>query len=345
MNARRATIRDVAARAGVTISTVSYALSGKRSVPPGVRLRVRQAAEELDYQPNANARALRQRATGTIGLLGPAHDDPHDAAHLELTNLIVQAATAADYDLLVAPGTDSDRVVDRLVRGRRVDGLILMDVRRHDPRIARIQATEVPLVLMGRPGTRNSAVALVDVDYVHAVRNCVTHLAGLGHQEIALMNKSTVTLRESFGPSRDALDGFEEATGELGVRGWASCCDHDVTAGERWATETLADHPGVTAVVTVNEAALPGLYRGLSGAGRSVPADVSLAGVASSRWATAFTPELTGTDLPVRQQATEVVRMLADRISDPASPVSQLVLQPGFTLRRSTSPPRETTRH
>ena len=338
MNAQRATIRDVAARAGVTISTVSYALSGKRSVPHDVRLRIRQAAEELDYQPNASARALRQQTTKTIGLLGPAHDDPHDALHLELTNMIVQAATAADYDLLVAPGTDSDRVLDRLVRGRRVDGLILMDVRRHDPRIERIQATGVPFVAMGRPA-KNSSVALVDVDYVHMVRACVTHLAHLGHREIALMNKSAVTLRESFGPSRDALDGFEEATGSLGVRGWPSCCDHDAPAGERWVAETLATHPGVTAVVTVNEAALPGLYRGLARAVRPVPADISLTGVASRRWATAFTPELTGTDLPVRQQATEVVRMLVHRISDPAMPVSQLLLKPGLTLRQSTASP------
>jgi DNA-binding LacI/PurR family transcriptional regulator len=174
LSARRATIRDVADRAGVTISTVSYALSGKRSVPAAVRLRIRRAVEELDYQPNASARALRQQATRTIGLLGPAHDDPHDAPHLELTNMIVQAATAADYDLLVAPGTDSDRVVDRLVRGRRVDGLILMDVRRHDPRVDRIQATGVPLVSMGRP-EKNSTIPLVDVDYVHMVRACVAY--------------------------------------------------------------------------------------------------------------------------------------------------------------------------
>ena len=80
MSARRATIRDVAARAGVTISTVSYALSGKRSVPADVRLRVQRAIEELDYQPNASARALRQQSTRTLGLLGPTHDDPHDAA-------------------------------------------------------------------------------------------------------------------------------------------------------------------------------------------------------------------------------------------------------------------------
>ena len=336
MSARRATIRDVAARAGVTISTVSYALSGKRSVPADVRLRVQRAIEELDYQPNASARALRQQETRTLGLLGPAHDDPHDAAHLELTNMIVQAATAADYDLIVAPGTDSDRVVDRLVRGRRVDGLILMDVRRHDPRIQQIQATGVPLVSMGRP-ERNSAVALVDVDYEDMVRACVTHLARLGHREIALMNKSAVTLREGFGPSRDALDGFAAATADLGLRGLAACCDHDPEAGERWVAEVLAAQPGVTGIVTVNEAALPGLYRGLAASGRSVPADVSLTGVASKRWATAFTPELTGADLPVGQQATEVVRMLVDRIRQPELPVSQLVLKPGLTLRRSTA--------
>ena len=155
------------------------------------------------------------------------------------------------------------------------------------------------------------------------------------------MNKSGITLREGFGPSRDAHDGFAEATAELGLRGLAACCDHDPAAGERWAAETLAARPGVTGIVTVNEAALPGLYRGLAAAGRSVPGDVSLTGAASKRWATAFTPELTGTDLPVGQQAAEVVRMLIDRIAQPAMPVSQLILKPGLTVRRSTAAPAQ----
>lgn len=73
-----------------------------------------------------------------------------------------------------------------------------------------------------------------------------------------------------------------------------------------------------------------------------MPGDISLTRVAPKRWATAFTPELTGTDLPVGQQATEVVRMLIERISDPAMPVSQLLLKPGLTLRHSTAVPHVT---
>jgi DNA-binding LacI/PurR family transcriptional regulator len=333
MSRRRATIRDVATSAGVSISTVSYALSGKRSVPLEVRTRIQEAITELNYQPHASARALRQMETKTLAILGT----PLNEGNMELVNKLVNAAADADYDLLVTPIFDSRRV-DRLLQGRRVDGVILMDVRRNDARIKRIRTTDIPFVSMGRPYTRDS-VALVDVDYVHMVGMCVHHLADLGHRELALMNNDLASMRDGFGPSRDALTGFEDTANELGLTAWADCCEYDAEAGEAWTAAMLAAHPKVTAVVTVNERAVRGLYRGLRIAGRAVPRDISVVGMGSSRWATSITPEITGTDLPFDEQARATVQMLVDRIRDPQAPVQQLVIKPSITTRASAAPP------
>ena len=100
----------------------------------------------------------------------------------------------------------------------------------------------------------------------------------------------------------------------------------------------LADRPGATAIITINEAALPGIYRGLAAAGRSVPGDVSIVGAASARWASASSPQLTAADLPVERQAREVVTMLVECVRDPDAPLRQLVLAPGLTVRGSSGP-------
>lgn len=336
MSARRITIKDVAAHAGVTISTVSYTLSGKRSIPAAVQLRVRQAISELGYEPNANAQALRQAETRTLALLIPAFDTPLDYVHMELTSMIAQAAAAMDYDLLLTPETGDSRI-ERLIHGRRVDGVIFLDVCREDDSVERLRATRIPLVAMGRPA-ESDAVSLVDIDYAHIVRRCVQHLFDHGHRQILFMNKSQQVLRLGFGPARDALDGFRKAVEKLSIQGWASCCDHTDQAAERWVAKALADRPDATGIVTINEAGLPGIYRGLAAAGRSVPGDVSIVGAASARWASAPSPQLTSADLPVERQAREVVTMLVERLRDPDAPLRQLVLAPSLTVRGSSGP-------
>jgi DNA-binding LacI/PurR family transcriptional regulator len=329
MTTRRATIRDVAARAGVSISTVSYTLSGKRSVPPEVRARIQQAITDLNYQPHASARALRQMETRTLAIFGP----PLDEANTELVNRLIAWAAEADYDLLMTPGQDSRRI-DSLIEGRRVDGVILMDVRRDDARIKRMKSTDIPFVSMGRPYLREP-VALVDVDYVHMVTACVRHLAELGHREIALMNNDLASMEVGFGPSRDALTGFEDTARELDLTAWSTCCEPNDEAGEEWVAELIAAHPAVTAIITVNGRTLLGLYRGLRTAGRAIPADLSVVGIGPNDWAMSVIPELTGTDLPFDEQARAIVQMLVDRIRDPNAPVQQLVLKPSITTRAS----------
>ena len=123
-------IGEIARRAGVSRSTVSYALSGKRPVSDDTRRKIQQVIDELGYRPNASARALANGRTNTIGLVFPPAGNHYTGMQLDFIGSVVEAAAAYDYDVLLSPsGVDSDRSFQRLLGERRVDGAILMEIR------------------------------------------------------------------------------------------------------------------------------------------------------------------------------------------------------------------------
>src|SRR5689334_8466324 len=193
-------IGEIARRAGVSRSTVSYALSGKRTVSEATRRRIQEVIDELDFRPNASARALREGRTHTLGLVIPP-------AHRRLTDMqlgfvasVVEAAARADLDVLLSPsGGDHDRSFERILAGRRVDGVILMEIRLEDDRVTRIRQSELPFVTIGRTSDRYG-MSWVDVDYAGLIAKCVSHLADLGHRQVALVNRSAELLAAGYGP-------------------------------------------------------------------------------------------------------------------------------------------------
>ena len=212
-------IGEIARRAGVSRSTVSYALSGKRAVSPGTRQRIQAVIDELDYRPNAAARALKEGRTRTLGLVIPP-------ASLRLTDMqlgfvasVVEAAARADFDVLLPPsGGDHDRSFERVVSGRRVDGVILMEIRLEDERVTRLEQTGLPFVTIGHTAHPHGTW-WVDLDYASLVARCVHHLADLGHRHVALINRSTELVAAGYGPAQRALDGFTEAVTQRGLTG------------------------------------------------------------------------------------------------------------------------------
>src|SRR5919197_1247706 len=177
-------IGEIARRAGVSPSTVSYTLSGKRAVSEATRRRIQDVIDELNYRPNASARALKEGRTRTVGLVIPPAQRRLTDMQLGFVGSVVEAAAKLDLDVLLSPsGGDHDRSFERMVTGRRVDGVLLMEILLEDPRVARLEQSALPFVTIGHvehPG----ASWWVDVDYAALVRRCVHHLADLGHQQV-----------------------------------------------------------------------------------------------------------------------------------------------------------------
>lgn len=331
-------IGEIARRSGVSRSTVSYALSGKRSVAEATRQRIQEVIDELGYHPNSAARALREGRTRTLGLVIPPVGERLTYMQLEFVASVMEAAVRDDLDVLLSPsGGDHDRSFERIISGRRVDGMILMEIRLDDPRPARLQREGLPFVTIGRTA-QPQGMCWVDIDYRTLISRCVDHLADLGHRHIALINRSAELVSSGYGPGNRAREGFAEAVARRGVQGSEFCCADHAQAGEACVEQILRVHPEVTAAATVNEAALPGVQRALESAGLDIPGRFSITGVAARHWAEQFHPQLTAADVPAAEMGAIAVRFLLERIAEPDAPPKQQMLAPPISLRNSTGP-------
>jgi DNA-binding LacI/PurR family transcriptional regulator len=333
-------IGEIARRAGVSRSTVSYVLSGKRTVSDETRRRIVAVIEELDYRPNAAARALKEGRTRTLGLVIPPASQRLTDMQLGFVASVVEAAAHADLDVLLSPsGGDHERSFERIVTGRRVDGVILMEIRLEDDRVARLQQTGLPFVTIGRTAEPHD-MCWIDVDYTTLIAHCVHLLADLGHRHIAFVNRSAELAATGYGPAHRALTGFRQAVTERGLAGVDVHCPDEPSAGEACLERLLTTQPDVTAVATINEAALPGIQRALHGAGLTVPRDFSVTGVAARHWAEDFRPPLTAADVPTLQMGGEAVQLLLERIATPEALPRHVLHAPPISLRASTGPVR-----
>jgi DNA-binding LacI/PurR family transcriptional regulator len=157
---------------------------------------------------------------------------------------------------------------------------------------------------------------------------------------IALLNRSAELVAAGYRPAHRAQAGFDEAIRQRGLAGIALPCADDPAAGEEWFGRLREHHPGVTAITTINEAALPGLQRGLERLNVAVPRELSIAGVAAQHWAEGFRPRLTAADVPTLDMGSYAVELLLERIAAPAAAPRHLLLTPTISLRDSTGPAR-----
>lgn len=333
-------IGEIARRSGVSRSTVSYALSGKRPVSEETRRRIQAVIDELGYRPNAAARALKEGRTRTIGLVIPPAGRRLTDLQLGFVASVVDAAARADLDVLLSPsGGEHDRSFERVVSGRRVDGVILMEIRLEDDRVTRLRRLGLPFVGIGRSRDPED-MSWVDVDYDVLISQCVHHLADLGHRHIALVDRSMELVAAGYGPSHRAQAGFTRAVAERGLEGVQACCGDDAQSGLSCVERLLAEHHDLTAIATINEAAVPGMYRALEQAGLTVPGDFSIAGVSARHWAENLHPPLTAADMPADELGARAVDLLIQRIADPATPHRHHLAGPPISLRGTTGPAR-----
>lgn len=157
------TSQDVARLAGVSQSTVSYALTGARPISEETRRRIEAAIEELGYHPNSGARTLRSRRSGVIGLMVPA-TAPRPVGPMPFLLAISQEARRFDLDVLVVTADEGAAGVRRVAGTGLCDGLILMEISRQDERLDAVAASGLPCVSLGKPDEMPGA-SVVDLDF------------------------------------------------------------------------------------------------------------------------------------------------------------------------------------
>jgi DNA-binding LacI/PurR family transcriptional regulator len=329
-------IAEVARLAGVSRSTVSYVLSGKRQVTDATRQRVLAVIDEVGYRPSAVARSLRHGQTRTLGLVVPPLRHRLSTDQLHFVGAVADAAAEHDYDILLSPsGGDREAAFDKLTGERRVDGIVLMETGDRDGRARKLAASGFPFVTIGRTGS--DAHSWVDLDFSGLIAEGVRRLHALGHQRVALVSRPRELLDRGYGPAVRADEGFRHAVTHLAMTGDSVCCDDHPDAGRQCVAGLYESAPGPTGILTINEQALSGLLFGLRERGLSVPADVSVLAVASSRVAAAVRPQVTAADVPAEEMGRHAVQALLRQLADPSAPLTHILLSPPFVDRGSAT--------
>jgi DNA-binding LacI/PurR family transcriptional regulator len=339
-----ATMADIAAKAGVSLSTVSYALSGKRAVSEHTRRRILAAMDDLDYQPHALARGLRARRSRTIALLFPASlAKGLIETQLEFVTSAAEVASQHGYGLLLwTSPTEAEELRDMTRRGI-IDGLILMEIRLHDPRVAMLKKWNYPFVMIGRCAD-NDGLDFVDLDFDHALCLCVRHLTDLGHRHIAFVNYGAALLETGYGPAVRFQSSFENALKQGNLLGRAYLTESTPQDGYAMTRTLLDEEPQISAIVTVNERAIGGITQALLDRGYCIPDDISLVAVASPWRAEAATPALTTVDFPAAEQGRIAAEMLICKLEGGTDAPGQIIVQATLSVRQSSGPYREVVR-
>ncbi len=328
----RPTIRDVAARAGVSKSLVSLVLRDAPHVSDEKRRAVREAIAELGYRPNAVARSLVSKRTGVIGVVISDHHNPFFA---DVVDGVEEAAARAGYTALLSSGGRSAAkeamAVEKLLE-LRADGIILAGSHLETGRIAAASQL-VPVVLLTRTSRANSLDTVVTNDEEGA-RMAVEHLVGLGHRRIGHVDAG----RAPGGPARRR--GYERAMRAHGLERNVRIARGAFTEeGGAAGTRSLLDgRQAPTAIFACNDLAALGALTELERRGLEVPGDVSLVGFDNSSLASLGLAGLTTIDQPRGRIGRLGVELLLERFEGRTEP-QRVVVEPSLVVRTTTAPP------
>jgi LacI family transcriptional regulator, galactose operon repressor len=334
---RYVSIKEVAARAGVSFQTASKVLNGGDvRVSVDTERRILAAAEELGYRPNTVARSLVQRTTATIGLVA---SDATDIAITQASVAAEQEARRHGHSVLVghlaAGGADGADIVRTLIE-RRVDGIIAAAPEvEEDPQVADLLRKYVPAVsLQAVPG---GGVPLVGSNHRETGRLATSHLIGLGHTAIG-----TVTGPFRRRVTRSRLHGYEDALRDADVE-----THEDMAAEGDWtphggaaATRLLLERsPNITAIFVHSDMMALGVLSALSRAGRRVPQDVAVVSCDDIPFAEYMTPPLTTIRVPLAETGRQAVDLLLRSIAGEPVPERPPLLPVELIVRASAAPP------
>jgi len=350
----RPTIKDIAERAGVSKTTVSFALNDPSRISSETYNRVMAVVNELDYVPNPVARTLTTKRLGALGLLlpQPMTEALHNPYVVEIIRGIGELCAERELSLTMLPPLRG-RVIEA-ARRAFVDGLMTIGVGPDHEVVELLNRRHIPFVTID--GADTEATVNVGVDDEGAAYGLMRHLLGLGHRRIAILALMPETIKlpeERFSLVRDRrLAGFARALSEfsLGLDSQGICVvpvEGSIEGGDAAVSSLLARAAGFedspTAVVAMSDAVALGGYEACKRAGISIPSDLSVAGFDDIPQAARAMPPLTTVRQPGREKgaaAAALVVQLLEGVDAEHRQVMHRHLETELVIRASTAAPR-----
>ncbi|MCD5314602.1 LacI family DNA-binding transcriptional regulator [Kineosporia babensis] len=334
---------DVARLAGVSVSTVSYALSGTRPISLSTRERIEQAMLDLGYTPNAFARGLKSKRSRIIALLLPAQTASPRLSALEYILGASDHAQERGYHLMLwTAGVEAADDLAQFAGQGLVDGVLVLDVRPDDPRIQVLARAEVPFAMIGH-NAEPDGLDYIATDFAHSARLAVEHLSELGHRKLGFVDAMSEV--EGGDGARLGKE-LEEAAGRVGATMIPVAAEESVEGGRTAFAALAGADPQVSAIVVFSEHVVPGLMRAAAENGRRIPEDLSVICIdMAPHVAELTTPPMSTVGPSAVQIGQAAVDLLLRRLDGDAAPARQLLFQGELNLRGSCGPNPTTDHH
>jgi LacI family transcriptional regulator len=330
------TIKDVAALAGVSYTTVSHVINRSRPVSEKARSNVEAAIRRLNYVPSAVARSLRHQATSTIGLLVSNSTNPFFA---ELSRGIEDSCYQAGYSVILCNSDDDperQQTYLRVLLEKRIDGLIICSAGDDLGLAEHLRDAQVPIIIVDR-AVKGLMADLVQIDHFKGGYIATRHLLELRHKSIGCIAGPS-----SAAVSAERLDGYHKALDEAGApfrAEWVVEGDFTAEGGYR-AARNLLKKPEITAVFASNDLMGIGLLRFAAEHGIRIPSQLSVVGFDGIELTKYFYPSLTTVGQSIHKQGEIAVSALIERMRKGGEGrFRRIVINPELSIKESTGAP------
>jgi len=326
------TIKEVAAKAGVSTATVSRLLAGKQAAGSEVKNRVLRVVKELGYEPNHSARNLRTRQRKVFGIVIPDLENPFFTG---IARGVEETLRTAGYSLLIAHSDDSPEREEREIRVLRAEGatgLLLIPSRTEAAHYAVFDWAGLPVVAIDRL-PMGWMVDSVKTANAEGARLATDHLLQLGHDRIAILNGPA-----HYDVAQERLAGFRQALAARGVAipaEWVVHGDFRQESGFQATNSLLQSPQRPRAMFVANHMMALGALMAIHELGLRIPTDVAIASFDDMPWAAALNPPLTAVAQPTRDLGRTAAALLLECLQHPQRAVRQVILQPSLVVRAS----------
>lgn len=332
---KNATIRDVARLANVSVATVSRILNNKPDVSEETRQKILSVIDEIGYARNTQWQQIMSGRARVISLHYPYKSPVFNQISLHFITATTAACEDKNYSLhLITQPLNEGSLLD-LYRTNQSDGVILMEVLMDDWRVKLLRKHKLPFTMIGRC-EKNQGVNFVDFDFEAAVTVAVNHLINLGHQNIGFVSVAPGAERNHYGPTNRALEGHQKVCAQYNIPRLYCEADNGFENIKAATLGLLKDHPEITAIVSVFDTAVAGIFSAIKSLGLSIPEDISVVGLVDEQDAELTTPSLTALHFPASSMGYDAARIMIQNLEKGTKKNEQILVSPKLVIRSST---------
>ncbi|MBA4379225.1 MAG: alanine racemase [Anaerolinea sp.] len=340
----RVTIKEIAKKAGVSVTSVSFAFNNPIRLPEATVQHILEVAEELGYIPNPIARSMKTGRTGALGILVPQPftEIIRNPFLYEFLEGVAEVCTAAGYSLMIVPPLEGS--VKRAIGMAAVDGFLTLGLELFKSTMVVLRQREVPFVMVDSDPI--DGVPVVNVDDESGARAVMAHVLKAGHRDVAILGirsgkdghyqEYTGTLRQRMAGYISALAAFDLELDQRRVQ--LTECPSTISGGQKGFRQLWKRTNHLTAVVAMSDIIAIGVIDAAQQAGIRVPEDLSVVGFDDISFSKLINPALTTVSQPIQRKGKLAAELLVKCIKGECEP-SHIKLNTKLIVRASVSSP------